>query len=323
MSENNEYYADKMRRLLEKQKRNESAPQLTSAGAKVTKEEKHDERKDFSFEENKKKKDKEDTKKEASEEVKDYAKIERKRLKKVMTTVALLIAIFVLGIFCIYKIFFVIRDIGVVGCEKYTEEQVLAAVGAEAGDNLYSFSSRVAADSIRMYCPEIGEVTVKRTPPGKIVITVVEEKAVYYTECYGEIRALTGDLRVLGVINEDMTEKLVHIELPKIQRAVAGQTVRFIGGGDEYVFEVAAAVAEAELSTRLGRVDLSSAHDIILTCDGKYILKLGDHKQTADKLKIAAEVLKDKMFDNDNKATIDLSDVSQTGVVIDNQLVID
>ena len=323
MSENNEYYADKMRRLLEKQKRDTSAPALGSANSVDTHEEKHDDKKDFSFDENKRKKDAEGAKKETSEEVKDYAKIERTRIKKVITTVALLLAIFVLGTFCIYKIFFVIRDISVVGCEKYTEEQVLAAVGAEKGDNLYSFSSRIAADSIRMYCPEIGEVTVKRTPPGRIVITVVEEKAVYYTECYGEIRALTGDLRVLGVINEEKAKELVHIELPKIQRAVAGQTVRFIGGGDEYVYEVAAAVADSGLTSRLGKVDLSSSQDIRLTCDGKYILKLGDHKKTADKLKIATEVLKDKMFNNDNKATIDLSDVSQTGVVIDNQLVIE
>lgn len=321
MSENNEYYADKLRRLLEARKRTNSAGNLQSARKEKSAEKIEDKEKDFSFEENKRKPAAEETEEktaEVTEEVKD-----RKKLKKFAVTAALVVAIIVMGVFCIYKLFFVIHNISVVGNSKYTSEQILAAVGAEKGDNLYSFSSRIAADTIRMYCPEIGEVTVKRTPPGKIVITVVEEEAAYYCEVYGELRAFTKDLRVLGVISEDKCEGLIKLKLPEVQRAVAGEQVRFIDGEGDYVFTVSKAVAESELYGRIGTLDLKSAHDIRLTCDGKYILKMGTSQHAADKLKIAGAVLADDMFKNNNKATLDLTDMSETGVIIDNQLVIE
>lgn len=332
MSENNEYYADKLRRLLEKRKTAETAGSLDSAKKvklHVPKGEEAEEpvreEKDFSFDGERPKHQTEELKEAEAEAVTvKEAPQKEKKIRKLAVTAALIVAIIVLGAFCIYKLFFVIHDIRVEGNAKYTSEQILAAVGAEKGDNLYSFSSKVAADSIRMYCPEIGAVTVKRTPPGRIVITVVEDNAAYYAEVYGEIRTFTKDLRVLGVITTaDKCEGLIKLKLPEVQRAVAGEQVRFIDNQGEYVFEAAKAVAESELYSRLGTLDLSSAHDIRLTCDGKYILKMGSSQHAPDKLKIAAAVLKDDMFKNNNKATIDLTNMSETGVIIDNQLEID
>ncbi len=328
MSENNEYYADKLRRLLEKRKSSPEAARLQSEDKKGAspeeKEKSYIDEKDFSFDESRPKRAAEDKKEDASEDASPAKESKLKpKARKLAVTLALVTAIVLLGAFCVYKLFFVIRDISVVGNSKYSTEQILAAVGAEKGDNLYSFSSRVAADSIRMYCPEIGEVTVKRTPPGKIVITVVEEEAVYFAEVYGEIRTFTQDLRVLGVVTSDKCEGLIKLKLPEVQRAVAGEQVRFIDGGGEYVFETARAVAESELKGRIGTLDLSAAHDIRLTCDGKYILKLGSSQYAADKLKIGAAVLRDEMFNNNNKATVDLTDMAETGVIVDNQLVIE
>lgn len=330
MSENNEYYADKLRRLLEKKKAHETAGELGSAEKKTSrtfdrdsKEDEVKDEKDFTFDPDRPKRRKEEAEETETEAAEETSPQSSKKVRKFAVTAALIFAIIVLGAFCVYKLFFVIHDISVVGNSKYSSEQILAAVGAEKGDNLYSFSSKVAADSIRMYCPEVGEVTVKRTPPGRIVITVVEHGAAYYAEVYGELRTFTKDLRVLGVITEDKCDNLIKLKLPEVQRAVAGEQVRFIDNLGEYVFEAAKAVAESELYDRLGTLDLSTAHDVRLTCDGKYILKLGSSQHAPDKLKIAAAVLKDDMFKNNNKATIDLSNMAETGVIIDNQLEID
>ena len=327
MGENNEYYADKLRRLLEKRKTTDAAGQL---GSKQKAEPKHEiesdvekqvDEKDFAFDENRPKHHVGDeAEKKAEESEAGAEKVKPKKRRRLAITLLLILAILVIGTFCVYKLFFVIRDISVVGNAKYSTEQILAAVGAEKGDNLYSFSSKVAAENIRMYCPEVGQVTVKRTPPGRIVITVVEDGAAYYAEMYGEIRTLTKDLRVLGVVSESECEGLIKLKLPEVQRAVAGEQVRFISGAGEYVFEAAKAVAESELYERIGTLDLGMAHDIRLTCDGKYILKLGSSQNAADKLKIGAAVLRDDMFKNDNKATIDLTNMAETGVIVDNQL---
>lgn len=339
MSENNEYYADKMRRLLEMQNRAD-APLLDNTeniGAKTAnlgaEEIESEPAKDFEFKEKPKKREAEkprnyEEKKARLEEAEAEARRvagrkKKKSLKEIIISVFLVVAILVGGGFCVYNVFFVINNITVTGNNLYTTEQILASAGIVKGEKLYSFSSRIAEENIKMYCPEVEDLKVKRTPPGKIEILIEETKPVYYAEFYGETRGITADLRVLGSVTEEEKQSLIKLKLPEISRAVAGEKLRFADGGKDYVFEVAAAVFEAKLFSRIGTVDLSDPNDVKMTCDGKYILKLESYKDSGVKLKIAASVLEDDMFNNDNKATIDLGELSSTGVVIDNQLVIE
>ena len=335
MSENNEYYAEKMRRLLEA-KESEGRVKLDSPAGNAphqsySPEDEGESAEDFSFDENKRP-EKERPKNfeekrakvlEAERQARNEGKKRKYSRKDIIISVILVCAILVLGIFCVYKLLFVIQNVTVEGNEIYTDEQILASAGIHTGDNLYSFSSRIAEDNIKMYCPKVEDIKVKRTPPGKIVVTVIEEKAFYYCDFYGECRALTKDLRVLGSVTEEQKESLIKLKLPTVGRAVAGEKVVLIDSSADYVYEVAVIACESELVDRLGVVDLTSPHNVTMTCDGKYILKLEEYKDAAAKLKIATEVLKDETFKTGNKATIDLSELSNTGVVIDNQIEIE
>lgn len=331
MSDHNEYYAEKMRRLLEAKESRESiklddSKETASKNSTGLPDEVEE---DFSFEEKREKprpenyEEKRARVKEAEARARSDGKKKKYSRKEIIISALLVCATVVLAIFCVYNLLFVVRSITVEGNERYTTEQILASANINVGDKLYSFSSRIAEDNIKMYCPNVKDIKVKRTPPGKIVLTVEEEEAYYWADFYGEIRAMTKDLRVLGGINQDDAASLIKIKLPEVSRAVAGETVVFKQGECKYVFEVALAAADSALVTRLGTVDLTNPNDVMITCDGKYILKLEEYKDSAAKLKIASKVLEDELFANDNKATIDLSELSNTGVVIDNQLVID
>ena len=61
----------------------------------------------------------------------------------------------------------------------------------------------------------------------------------------------------------------------------------------------------------------------MLTVDSKYIIRFGDNESFDTKLKIANAVLKDEMFKKDIKATIDVTKLSETSVVVDEGLKID
>ncbi len=331
MSDNNEYYAEKMRRLLESKESRDrvgiDSAGKTAANSGTTAIDEIEE--DFSFDETSERarpKNYEE-KKAQVREAEANARAEKKgrkySKKDVIVSIILGCATFVLAVFCIYNLFFVVRSITVEGNERYTTEQILASAGINVGDRLYSFSSRIAEDDIKMYCPNVKDIKVKRTPPGKIILKVEEEAAYYYSDFYGETRALTKDLRVLGTITEDEAASLIRLKLPAVGRAVAGELVVFKDGECKYVYEVALVAAESALVNRLGSVDVVNPNDVKLTCDGKYILKLEKYTDAEAKLKIASKVLEDDLFKNDNKATIDLSELSSTGVVIDNQLEID
>ena len=337
MGENNEYYADKMRRLLENRDRKERIglqnPEASPRSVPEDNEEiSAEEARDFSFE-NAPKREREEKPqsfeekfqrvREAEAEARAKSRKGKLSLRDLIISAVLVCAILAVGAFCIYKVFFVISSVTVQGNQLYTGEQILASAGIEVGENIYSFSSRVAEENIRMYCPEVEYIKVKRTPPGKIVVTVVEEDAYFYADFHGELRALTADLRVLGGVSREEAAELIELRLPTVGRAVAGEKVVFRDGELAYAYEVAEAVGASELCDRIDKVDLTDAHNVRMVCDGKYLLKLAEYTDSAAKLKIANKILENEIFNNSNKASIDLSELSESGVIIDNQLDLD
>ncbi len=250
-------------------------------------------------------------------------------LRKVRDSIVsflLITAVFTVMCVVVYRLLFVINDISAVGGVDYTSEELVEASGVEKGDHLFSFSSREIGELMTLRCPELSEVDVERTPPGKIVFNVTEEPPRFYCDFYGEYRMLSPTLRVLASVTESdaKSKKCIKIILPDISRATAGLAPEFCDVKDDsYIFSAAAAVLNSSLGDRAGTLDVSDKYNMTLTVDGKYILKLGDSESIETKLRIAAAVLENEMFDKDIKATIDVTDLSESSVVEDPGLKVD
>ena len=249
-----------------------------------------------------------------------------RKLRDGLISVALICAVFIVMCVVVYRLLFVISDIKAEGFERYTSNEIVRASGVVKGDHLYSFSSKEVGQLMMLRCPEISEVDVERTPPGEIVFKVTEEKPAFYADFYGEYRLIGPTLRILGSVTENdaKEKKCVKLVLPDISRANAGLTPDFADlRDDSYIYETTGALLESDLSDRAGTLNLSDKYNITLTVDGKYIIKLGNSESISTKLRIATAVLKDEMFSKDTKATIDVTDLSQTSVVEDQGLKID
>lgn len=249
-----------------------------------------------------------------------------RNLRDGLISFALITAVLIVLVVVVYRLLFVIKDISAVGSERYTSEELVAASGVDEGDHLYSFSSKEIGKLMSLRCPEIESVDVDRTPPGTIVFNVTEEEPAFYADFYGDYRMLSATLRVMGSVTEEDAKNsgCPKIVIPDVHRATAGLQPEFAGVRDEsYIYDVSAAVLSSPLGERTGTLDLSDKYDITLTIDKRYILKLGDSKSIDTKLKIAVAVLKDEMFEKDIKATIDVSDLSESSVVVDQGLEID
>ncbi|MGI5962814.1 MAG: cell division protein FtsQ/DivIB [Lawsonibacter sp.] len=79
-------------------------------------------------------------------------------------------------------VFFQVETVVVTGNSRYTQEQVIEASGIAIGDNLYHMNKFHAAQQIRESLPYIGEVSIRRSLPSTIVITVTEWDAVARVE---------------------------------------------------------------------------------------------------------------------------------------------
>ena len=252
-----------------------------------------------------------------------------RRLRKTrdaLISFVLILAVFAAMCFAVYRLLFVVSDVRGEGSSAYSSEDIVRASGVMEGDHLYSFRSSVASSLITHRLPQIKEVDVERKIPSTIVFNVTEEPCRYYADFYGEYRAISSSLRVMFSLSaEEAAERgLVLLKLPAVQKAVAGDRAEFATlKNDGYIYDIAEAVASSPLSERIGIIDLRSKYDIKLVCDNKYLMTLGDSENAETKLRIAASVLEDEMFNSDNKARIDLSDLSKTSVVIDDQLTFD
>ena len=244
--------------------------------------------------------------------------IERKRG---LFLLLIILVLFVLMLLAIYKLVFVVKKIEIVGNDMYTIEELLGASGIGEGINLYSFRASSVEKSITLNCPYVKSVEVDRTMPGDVKITVVEDKAQFYVDVFGEYKILSDNLRVLETVVDKtkIPQGLIKLKLPQIKYSVTGRVLVFANERlDRGIRDVLEGVSASPLADRTTLVDLRDQFDITVVCDGQFKLILGDDGNLLYKLKTASKVLEDDMFKTDNKVRIDLTTEGKTGVIIDN-----
>lgn len=75
-------------------------------------------------------------------------------------------------------VFFRVEVVAVSGNSRYTQEEIVEVSGLKKGDNLYGWNKFKVAQQLRQTLPYIGEVTIRRSLPSTVVITVTEWDAV-------------------------------------------------------------------------------------------------------------------------------------------------
>ena len=249
-----------------------------------------------------------------------------RKIRDAAISCALIAAVFIVMCVVVYRLLFVIKDISVGGNVANTSDELVLASGVEEGDHLFSFSSREVGELMILRCPEVSAVDVERTPPGTIVFNVTEEDPRFFADFYGEYRLMSESLRVLDSVTEEdaRAQGCIKIKLPDIKEATAGLVPEFSSvRNDDYIFGVCKTLMESPLGERATSLDLSDKFNITLGVEGKYLIRFGDSESMDTKMKIASAVLEDEMFSGETKATVDVTDLSETSVVVDEGLFVE
>ena len=124
---------------------------------------------------------------------------------------ALSIVLVAAALLCACLIFFRIDRVAVEGNVRYTQEEVTAASGIRAGDNLIALSKGRIASRILLELPYVASVSIRRAFPDTVMLTVTEHTAAaalsdgaswWYISAQGKVleRSDTpGILRVAGL----------------------------------------------------------------------------------------------------------------------------
>lgn len=94
-------------------------------------------------------------------------------LFKLLCLVALVVAL-TAGV----TVFFRVEAVTVTGNVRYTQEEIIAATGIQAGDNLFALNKNQINERLRQSLPYIGTVMIRRDLPSGITIAVTEWDAV-------------------------------------------------------------------------------------------------------------------------------------------------
>ena len=246
----------------------------------------------------------------------------RRTVFRVLTTFLLVVVVFILMFAVIYKFFFRISELELVGNERYDAQTLFEAAQVEKGNNLYSFSSRVALQKLKASCPYVKSLTVKREIPDKIIFTIEEYEARYYAFVYGRTCLLSDDLTVVEIREgKEKVEGLCYMDLPAVSEAICGRQIKFRSDIDQnHVYQTVESVLSSELYERISAMLLSDTYALSMECDHKYLMIFGGYADCDIKLRVASVVMKDDMFKTENKLRVDLTDNSETTVIIDNTL---
>ena len=356
----NDYYADKMKKLLADKKLSDETPRIVAPNGKRTAKAagtdervKNPDRQYYdSFRESAQKTKKkieeqservrEETKKEEfqqrtvpdqndndlrREEEKKEEALETARKAKQRRKIrdgiisGLLISIVVItAAVIIYRLFFIVKNVTVEGELSYYSPEEIVNAANVRDLHLFSFRESTTGKTVKQSCPLIESVDVVRRIPNSIVLKVTEQKPRFWCDFYGETYSLTETLRVAERASD--TSGMAKLRLPPVKKALLGSEPEFKNmTNDKYIFEVTEAIMGSEISSRVTMLDLTEKFNIKAAVDNRFLLIFGSTDSILVKTKLAVAGLADEMFkEGNNKYKIDLTDLSATSVVVDNSL---
>lgn len=241
------------------------------------------------------------------EELSGYMRARRRAFSgPLMFVVVVVAAIFVMSVF------FRVEDIQVVGNSHYTAEEIIRAVDIEEGDNLFFFDRFAAVGRAFSKLPYIEAVTVERSLPNRVVITVEETKALAYLQLGDEKWTLDHNCKVLGKAAEGEEETLLPIVGMKPGTLMIGEIMQTEDGSTEtvdYLAEVLDQIEARGMTGQVTRIDFTNPNSPEFDYGGKYTVVLGRHDKVEYKFGMFVTVL--DMLKEGDVGVIDVSSGSK------------
>ena len=135
----------------------------------------------------------------------------------------------------VMSVLFRVHDIRVEGNEHYTDEEIIKAIDIEDGDNLFFYDRIAAVSRALAKLPYIEEVSITRSLPDRITITVTESKAMAYLVVGDEDWTLDHNCKVLGKASEDELSNLTLLlsyECPELLQYSASEEITYYSDAD-------------------------------------------------------------------------------------------
>lgn len=223
----------------------------------------------------------------------NYSRRGRESIGRLLTFVIVVVAaIFVLSVI------FRVNNIIVVGNEHYTDADIIKAIDIEQGDNLFFFDRFATISRVFAKLPYVEQVTVERSLPDKVKITVVECKAMAYLVVGDENWTLDHKCKILGKATEEELDYLIAVKGISPGTLFIGETMTTEDNDEEMVnllSDILCQIQDRGMTGPVQEIDVSNLSNIRFDYGGKYKVELGSKNNLDHKFALAVSAINQLM----------------------------
>ncbi|MBR3844365.1 MAG: FtsQ-type POTRA domain-containing protein, partial [Clostridia bacterium] len=189
-----------------------------------------------------------------------------------------------------YTFMFPVKTLTVEGNSRYTTEEIIAASGIVAGDNLLALDPDEIENRVRLSCPYVHGVSLQRKLPTQVVLTVTEGAPELSFLMDGEYYLVNDRYELMELNAQPMGGTVVH-----------GLTVTNNGVGKPVMLEpneiktlLDSLVNELTKQgiTQITQIDLRDDNNIRMLFADRHIWELGNREKLSYKIEFGAQISK-------------------------------
>ena len=218
----------------------------------------------------------------------------RRRLLRIgvpLLVAALLLVLF----FALLRIFFVVKEITVIGSEQYTEEDILKEAGIERNDNILLLSEKEIDRRLRQAFPYIKQVTLEKAYPSSVTLKIEEEYITFCLELGGEYFLFNTGMRLMDRFDslstlQESRETAIIVKTPLPESCIVPQYIQY-SDKNQYVCDIMKIISECDFIEGIREIDLTDKYSITANYLNQVEIHFGDMKNFETKIRICHQLL--------------------------------
>ena len=170
-------------------------------------------------------------------------------------------------------LFFRVQSFVVSGNHRYTEQEIITSTGVEIGDNMYLLNKYAISREITTQLPYVETVSIRRSLPDTLVISVTECQAAAGIVQDGVGWLLSGSGKILEQVTPAQAERYPEITGVELLMPEVGGSMEFPAAGnatEEQVLGLLAALEGQGVLEKLEGIDCSDSDEMVMSYAGRF-----------------------------------------------------
>ena len=199
-------------------------------------------------------------------------------LSVVLTAVVIVVAL---------TLFFKVRQITVIGNNRYTAEEIIAVCGVSEGDNLILLDKYQIAQKLYTQLPYITGVRINRDFPDGLKVEVAETHALLALESGGVCWLVNEDGKVLEAVNASNVQGYLLLRGLAPRNIAVGQPLELSSNEPmtaQRLLELVAVLRQRGMLEKIECIDAGNDEILHMTYEGRFDVELYYHADFAFKM---------------------------------------